>query len=206
MMTRLSAPNALVMTLMVAGALFAGCGDDGGSMTDMDGGTSSMLTCEPPTSGFGTSEGRKISPLTLRACDGSAYEFYNQDYCDAELTVMIMAAGWCNPCIQESMAIESDLNDVYGDRVRVIQVIIQKEDGSAPDAAYCSAWRDRFGLSNIVAYDANNATGAYFNSDALPTSMIIDGDGTYLLRTSGISSTGSPVSHLTEEIDRLLAR
>ncbi len=109
------------------GSVDAGSSDSGaieidGNAGDID---APMSSCEAtiPTPPFGVLEGRKFEPLTLDSCDGNAYEFYNQDYCEARLTVVSIAAGWCMPCIMESGMLTNLITRVYGPQgVRVIQI------------------------------------------------------------------------------------
>lgn len=191
--------------IWIVGALVAfGCGDDDvtddvtddlpavdmGTPTGEDMGPVDALSCQDrvPTSGFGAIPGRNLSGFTLQDCSGADYTFYNEDFCDAEVTVISIGAGWCPPCIAESEQLEAEINDFYeGQGVRVIQILIQTADYSAPDTAYCQEWVDRFGLSNIELIDPAQLTGIFFPDNSLPSTIIVDHEGVIRFRENGAS-------------------
>lgn len=208
--------------------LFAGCGDDGGT-GDPDAGMMTIDSGGPmdasmpvdtgmgdpdadPTAGcipsepYGTAVGRNFAPWSLPNCaDDSSFEFYNADYCasDTKLTVVSIAAGWCGPCINETMQLTEQITNMYGPRgVRVIQAVVQKEDYSAPDLAYCQAWVTRFGLVNTEVYDTMGTLQRYFPDNALPSTLIIDKMGVIRFRENGASMG---LITLRGALDRLLA-
>ena len=173
--------------------------DDAGTMMTTD------LSCgEIPGEPYGVSVGRVIEPFTLASCtEGGDYAFYNEDWCDSNLTVISIAAGWCPPCIAESRQLTDRVTEAYRDRgVRVIQVLVQDEEYRAPDLAYCEGWVDRFGLTNIELIDPTGVTQIYFPGNSLPSTIIVDSDGVIRFRENG--ATEGLVS-LTSELDELLA-
>jgi len=206
-------------SIWILGALVAfGCGDDDvtdDDMTDLpevdmgtpveeDMGPVDALSCQDrvPTSGYGTFPGRNMSGFTLQDCSGSDYSFYNEDFCEAELTVISIAAGWCPPCIAESEQLEAEINEVYADQgVRVIQILTQKADYSAPDLAYCTEWVDRFELSNVQLIDPLQETGIFFPDNSLPSTIIVDSEGVIGFAENGATDG---LTSLKSAIDRLL--
>ena len=196
----------------------AGCGDDDGTDTtptddapleDMgttmadDMGGEGGLSCQDrvPTSGFGAIPGRNLSGFTLQACDGSDYDFYNEEFCEAQVTVVSIAAGWCNPCIMESMQLEAEINAIYGPQgVRVIQILTQTDDFSAPDLAYCDEWVSRFGLSNVELIDPAQLTGVFFPDNSLPSTLIIDSEGVIRFRENGASDGLTTLKAAIDEV------
>lgn len=179
----------------------AGTNVDGGG--DVDGGGSACATATIPTPPYGVELGRKFEPITLEACDGTPYEFYGPEYCDAQFTVVSIAAGWCGPCIIESGLLTDRVTNVYGPRgVRVIQVIYQTDDYGPPDGAYCDAWVSRFDLTNIELIDPTQLMSQYFPAGALPATLIVDSTGTIVFREYGVSSE---LMSLTAKLDELLA-
>src|SRR5690349_9913366 len=120
--------------LLLAGALaLAGCTHDDPATTpdagtpEVDAGEGtidagrdpSLPTCNYPQDGnamnpFGSSVTRPFEPFSLPTCDGTDYHFYNQEFCDSRLTVISIAAGWCNPCMYESMNMADRIVTPYG--------------------------------------------------------------------------------------------
>lgn len=184
----------------------SGGGTDSGPAPDTAGG----LSCAERVPGmpFGTALGRSLEPFMLEACDGSMYEFYNEDYCQSSLTVISIAAGWCMPCIMESMQLEEQINDRYAaQNVRVVQIIVQKEDGSQPDLAYCTNWVNRFGLSNVELIDPLQLTNIYFPDGVLPSTIIVDDQGTIRFRengaTDGLTSLRARIDEVLRDMGRI---
>ncbi len=205
---------------LIVGALvaLAGCGDDDatdgtdvsdvpgmdmGTPMDEDLGTPDALSCQDrvPTSGFGAIPGRNLSGFTLQDCSGADYSFYNESFCENQLTVISIAAGWCPPCIAESMQLEAEINDFYaGQGVRVIQILTQTADYSAPDLAYCQGWVDRFGLSNVELIDPAQLTGIFFPDNALPSTIIVDSQGVIRFRENGASDGLTSLKSAIDEV------
>ena len=195
----------LMASLLVGATAFAGCDDDD---TDTDaGGTDAgtdtsvevdtgpgddagegMYPCAYPDPPYGTRAGRQFEPFTLEACDGTQYDFVNDEYCDPShtLTVISIAAGWCPPCIAESEQLTEEITERYRDQgVRVIQVLTQTEEYNAPDGAWCDAWVERFNLTNVELIDPDQITGIYFPDGVLPSTIIVDNTGTIRFRENG---------------------
>jgi thiol-disulfide isomerase/thioredoxin len=158
-----------------------------------------------PTTDFGATEGRSFRPLDLQRCDGTPWSFYaeSEGYCDARYTVLIAAAGWCEPCRIEAAQVEAELVDRYGPMgVRVVTVLIQDESFAAPEQAFCEAWRDEFSLTHTLVMDPSQRTMIYFPDMALPANLIVDENGIIVHREYG-TSTG--LRSIRAELDSLLA-
>jgi len=201
-----------------------GCGDDDGS-GDVDSGTMMMpddagpmmgddagdpgetdagpYECAYPPGPYGTSLAKPLEPFELEQCDGTPYHFVNDGFCDASLTVISIAAGWCPPCIRESMELTERVTEAYRDQgVRVIQILTQDQDYNAPTHEYCQAWVDRFGLTNVELIDPYQITQIYFPDNSLPSTIIVDDEGIIRFRENGASEG---LVSLTAELDELLA-
>lgn len=213
-----------LLALLCALSLAAfGCGDDdSGTTVDAgvapadDGGTTvadagnaevdaggETYACDYPSGPYGTATNRFFEPFTLQACDGSDWNFVNDGFCDAEITVVSIAAEWCGPCIQESRQLEAEINQRYaGQGVRLVQIITQNVDFGAPTLELCSAWKDRFGLSNPVVIDPTQITNIYFPDGVLPSTVIVDREGRIRVRENGADEG---LTSLRRHIDELLA-
>ena len=162
------------------------------------------LTCEAnvPSAPYGTRVTSKFRPLTLNQCDGTPYSIYNEDFCAVRFTVINIAAGWCNPSRLETAQFTA-LNAEYSVQgVRLLQVMFQDESYGAASGAYCQAWVDEFGLTNVELNDPTQSTQIYFPAGSLPATLIIDSTGTIVFREYGM--TDGLVS-LRASLDTLLA-
>lgn len=199
--------RAVSLVLLVLG--LAGCGGGDTPPADVDAG-GIMLTdsgsgpaCEVPGEPYGTSVGRTIEPFTLNQCDGTPYSFYGDDFCDTRLTVISIAAGWCGPCMAESAELTERVTERYrADGVRVIQIIVQNPDRTAPTPEFCRQWVDNFGLTNIEVIDPSGVTSPFFTTDALPETLMVDSRGVIVFREAGASAG---LVSLTSKIEELLA-
>ncbi len=170
----------------------------------------------PPTDpDFGTLRGSSFQGFTLNRCDGTPFDFYGESYCSPEhtFTVISIAAGWCHPCQVESDLLTSNVVNVYGPLgVRVVQILVQDENGNPPDAAFCDFWTTAHGLTvapnaagvgNYELLDPAQITNRFFPDNALPSTIIIDSDGVIRFWEDGASES---LASMTAELDRLLGR
>jgi len=165
-----------------------GGGMDAGTTPEVDAGPVTDFPCDYPSAPYGTAEGRKLEPFSLQQCDGTNYDFVNEEFCESSLTVISIAAGWCAPCIQESMQLTEQITERYReDGVRVIQILVQREDFSEPTLSFCNQWVTRFGLTNVELIDPTQITNIYFPDNALPSTIIVDSEGTIRFRENGAS-------------------
>lgn len=170
-----------------------------------DAGETPTNECVYPTTGYGSSVGKKFEPFVLPDCDGNDYDFVNDGWCDAKLTVLSIAAEWCSPCQQESSKMTEYITRPYKDRgVRVIQVVIQNKTGGAPDSKLCKEWVDRFNLENVELIDPEGLIAGGFPSGSLPSTLVVDRAGIIRHREDGFSS-GDPFVGLRAKLDELLA-
>ena len=159
--------------------------------------------CEYPGPPYMTGEGRTFEPFTLNQCDGTSYDFVNQEFCDSSMTVISIAAGWCQPCIIESTQLTEQITERFrDDGVRVIQILVQNEMFLEPTPEFCVNWVERFGLTNIELLDPAQLTNIYFPSDSLPATIIVDREGIIRFRENG--ATEGLIS-LRTKIEQLLA-
>lgn len=187
----------------------AGPGEDAGPTPDASVGACAW------NGPYGATVGARMSPIPtvaqgndfdLQDCDGESYAFPDQATCDAKLTVISIAAGWCGPCIAESQVLEREINQMFDPAdVHVVQVITQDADFNPPPDGYCSQWVERFGLSNTQLVDPAQLLSPFFPDGALPSTIIVDNEGLIVERITGIESGPNPVERLHTSLVRLLA-
>ncbi len=181
--------------------LLAACGDDGNGPGDAE--PPPDGPCAYPGGPYGTRVGDKLRPFSRQRCDGSTYDFLDQTFCDSQLTVISIAAGWCTPCLRESDEMEERVNAVYGPRgVRVVQVIIADDQYVPATPQLCNQWVERYGLSNPVVIDPDGALVALYPTMTLPSTTIVDDQG--IVRFAEIGALDGLTS-LTAKLDDLLA-
>ena len=84
----------------------------------------------------------------------------------------------------------------------MIQIITQDPEFRAPTLEFCQQWVDRFGLTNVEVIDPDQITNIYFPDNALPSTIIVDEEGTIRYRENGASDG---LISLRAKIDELLA-
>lgn len=198
--------STIYAALLAAAACAAPEGDttaDAGEPA-ADAGTQAQFACDYPTSGYGSSVNKKLEPFVLTNCDGSGdYAFVNQEFCDAKLTVLSIAAGWCEPCKLESGMLKEQIVDKYGDKgVRVLQVLVQDEKYGPPTIEFCKEWVETYGIVNPELLDGEGVIAPYFPTNSLPSTLIIDRTGTIRAREDGVSEG---LATLRAKLDQLLA-
>jgi len=203
-----------VGALGIAGCTNAPGGNDSGTSDanvsmPQDAATSdaAALSCQArvPTDNFCTREFCNFSDFSLQRCDSRGnYNFYNEDFCQARLTLLVIAAGWCVPCQQEAPMIEESITKGYNGQVRVITVIYQNPDRTPPTINFCNTWRTQFGapLTSHMVIDPLGVTQRYFPSMAFPSNMIVDNKGRIRYIVFG---TRSGLGDIRQQIDALLA-
>lgn len=205
----------------VAALLLAACGgsppagNDAGVTLPDSGATDTgpVTTCanhipdpdtNPSDAPYGTSNGRSFRDFTLNDCDGNPYQFYGDEYCDPShrLTVVSIAAGWCGPCMAESAQLADRVVNVYESQgVRVVQIMVQDAGHDRPDSADCHAWVDTFNIINVELLDPDQITNRYFPDGSLPSTLIIDNNGTILWHENGAVDG---LTTLTDALDSFL--
>jgi thiol-disulfide isomerase/thioredoxin len=161
----------------------------------------------PPLNNLCSMEGCDFAPVTLPSCsaDGGEVIFYDPtSFCGVQATLLVIAAGWCVPCQMEAPMIEQLITAApeYQGRVRVITVIGQNPDYSAPTPAFCRTWQSRYRLTSTMAIDPMGVTQRYFPNMAFPANLIIDAHGRIRYRTYG---TSRGLTELRAALDDVLA-
>ncbi len=195
---------------LVAVASVAGCGSDSA------GNDAGAVNIEPPAEcrlgtppdnwtypagPYGGELNDTLENFTVKDCDGNEFTF-GDVLAQSELVLLNIGAGWCEPCVDETMILDADVFRRFCPRgLRVVQVMFEDEDSEIPSTLFCKQWRDQFNLSFPVLVDQLFVTEQYFTSvlSQTPINFLIEPDGTIVFK-----STGEPPADLADRIDQLL--
>lgn len=187
--------------VMVNNGNDSGNGNDAAAPT----GDSPGQSCaEPPHPNPGAMIGTDFENVTMPYCDDTPFTFYRNNYCDSQITLIILSAGWCGPCQQEARQLEEAVTTApeYAGKVRVVTVYGQNVNRTPPSARECAQWRDRYGLTSHMVYDPMGVMQRVFPNQAYPSNLIVDHNGRIQSREYG---TSSGLQSLKNELDRILA-
>ena len=203
------------LTSVVVGALaagFMGCPAPTPVQTPdaaaTDAPRNTALCSAVPARNFGTDVGRNFEGFTLQQCDGTNFNFYNDQFCDAShsITVLSIAAEWCAPCREESRQLRERILLPFEERgLRIVQVIVQNASYGPPDLALCNRWVTTHNLEGVIeVIDPDGLTSPFFPSGSLPSTAIIDETGAIVFRENGASPNLVTLSRAVErELTRL---
>ena len=63
----------------------------------------------------------------------------------SELVLFNIGAGWCQPCVEESETLDTEIFRPFCSRgLRVVQVVFQDEDSRPSTSLFCNRWKQRF--------------------------------------------------------------
>lgn len=213
------------LTILVLATALAGCSNDPVD-PGTGGGTGGLFDYEACGGSlqineidYGTDRGDVFAPFDgVSTCAGGAFDFYGaneffssemsgasiSNFCDTSYTVVIMSAGWCGPCRAEAQEIEAILNEGYASaNVRVVQMLIENNEGATPSQAFCDEWQSQYNLTNPVLIDTGRISENYFALSALPGGLIVDSNGEIVYRFVG---SAPALSNITGPLDELLGR
>ncbi|MBL8617763.1 MAG: redoxin domain-containing protein [Deltaproteobacteria bacterium] len=89
--------------------------------------------------------GETLGNFTLTDQNGDQVELY-QFY--GKVVQLVLFAEWCGPCNAEAPEIEAAAADLLDEDIVVISVMVQQNDGSAPDGAALGRWVDRYSVTH----------------------------------------------------------
>jgi len=156
-----------------------------------------------PAGPYGGDVDDTFADFTVKDCDGNEFRF-GDVLAQAELVLLNIGAGWCEPCVAETMTLDREVFREFCPRgLRVVQVLFEDEDSEIPTSLFCKQWRDSFSLSFPVLVDQLFVTETYFTSvlSQTPINFLIDPSGKIVFK-----STGEPPADLGQRIDQLLPR
>lgn len=163
--------------------------------------------CDLPEATVGTRLSNQLPSLLFTSCDGTRTErIHDERFCEGEVrfTVVNVAAGWCQPCQEESALLTEELTEPYRDRgVRVVQVLVEDPERYAPTPEFCARWTSTFALVNEVWIDTTRASRPLWPDGTLPATYIVDEGGIVVHRQN---ATTDGLGSITRALDALLAR
>ncbi|WP_169084802.1 TlpA family protein disulfide reductase [Paenibacillus sp. PL91] len=118
-----------------------------------------------------TSSGVKAPAFTLKALDGKTYTIGEKS--DKPIVLQFWAS-WCEACTVEAPTLKK-LHEAYRDKVEFYGVNLSSEEKQAD---HISAFIEQNGWSFTNLLDANKRASYLYELHALPTTFIIDKDGT----------------------------
>ena len=126
------------------------------------------------------SVGDEAKDFTVLDVDGTPHNL--TDY-RGKVVVVDFFATWCGPCasqLEELLAIWPELN-----HSSVAFLTIDIDDRESLDLV--TSYRDNYGIGWPVVYQAADV-GSDYNVDAIPTMVVIDGDGVIRFYHTGVVS------------------
>ena len=154
-----------------------------------------------PQGPYGTEVGDRMADFTLDDCDGDPVRF-GDILAGSQLVLVNIGAGWCEPCVEETETLDSDIFRRFcGRGLGVSQVLFQDTKSRPASKLFCSQWRQQYQLSFPVVVDPLFTTEDFFESvqSQTPINVLVDSAGEIVFR-----STGAPPADLAERIDELL--
>ncbi len=112
--------------------------------------------------------------------DGSARDL--SGLCEGAPAIVNYWATWCPNCVEE-MDDYQKLFEKYGSQVRF--VMVDATDGRRETREKADAYIAEHGYSFPVYYDAEQSLGMAFALEYLPTTIVVDRDGSIVSNTSG---------------------
>lgn len=175
---------SVIIAALVAGLLLGvGEKDDGGEVLtlDADATTTPVLGEGPDT------VGRAAPTATYTTFDDA--EASVSDYAGAPLVVNFFAS-WCVPCVREMPAFEQVHQDL-GDQVAFLGMNVQDSITRGEELV------DETGVTYDIGRDPDGSLLAQFGGVAMPTTVLVDADGTIVRVLSG----GTTARELRDAID-----
>jgi thiol-disulfide isomerase/thioredoxin len=114
-------------------------------------------------------------------------------------------ATWCAPCLREMPALDRLQAALGGDRFQVVTISVDRQGKPVVEP-----FLKRLGVGHLPAYlDSQSALLHAFGARGLPTSYLIDADGTLIGYLEGPADWDSPagkalIEHYTDRLSRAL--
>jgi hypothetical protein len=156
--------------------------------------------CDYPAGPYGLNLGQRFPDFSFTDCDGNAFSFSRDAFCDAALTLVVVGSGWCVPCREEAARAEADLYVPFRDRgLRIVEILFEDDRSARATKLFCREWREQYGLTFDVLIDPLFDTMPWFNLEGPPLNVLVDREGVVRYRR-----TASAAEDLHDRIDELL--
>jgi peroxiredoxin len=173
-------------------------GGDADADTDADTDTGTGGDCEPGacdgTDGFAL--GNRFPGFEFPGCDGEAVTEAILPACG--VTLFNVAAGWCQPCIEETPGFQDLYVAHQAEGFTVIQVLVQDENSQPAGPTLCADWASGFGgefpepLTFPVLIDPGQTLQTSFDIAQLPANVVVDRSGCVAGSWIGAPPAGEP--------------
>ena len=145
---------------------------------------------------------RPAPPEPFTAPDGAPVDFTRFK---GKVVLVNFWATWCAPCLREMPALDRLQAALGGERFQVVTISVDRQG-----QAVVTPFLKRLGLSHLPAYlDSKSVLLHAFGARGLPTSYLIDADGTLIGYLEGPAEWDSPeakalIAHYTDRLSRAL--
>lgn len=126
----------------------------------------------------GPHEGKRAPAMRLPRLDGATFEL---SAAPDTPVMLVFWASWCGPCRREATEV-AEIVRSYGSRVAVVSI----NSGEDPTKAALAA--KEWGMTWMVALDAQGAASQAYEVQALPTVVVVDRQGIVRYRGNGMPS------------------
>jgi thiol-disulfide isomerase/thioredoxin len=171
-------------------------------------GASQSETAAPPAFAGEMRQFTLIKPLrpapaeTFTAPDGAPVDL---THFRGKVVLVNFWATWCAPCLREMPALDRLQAAEGGDRFQVVTISVDRQGLDA-----VTPFLKRLGIRHLSAYlDSRSKLMHAFGARGLPTSYLIDADGTLIGYLEGPAEWDSPeakalIAHYTDRLTRAL--
>ena len=178
--------------------------DEDDSVTDAEPDTEEAA-CPDLAENLGSDIGNVLDVTkTFRTCSGETVSIKDLT-CGADVILVDIGAGWCEPCKEEAEHLEKELVQHFADRnVRIISILTEDASGQLATDAVCQQWASTYGITAPVLTDPSGSSKAWVSGDpqtSLPINIIMD--GSFVIQNYLVG--GQSASSLQEKIENVLA-
>lgn len=192
MRTRSKKVCVLLLSAVCCLAVLGGCGSMGPSDEGSAGDRSAKEASKPQAGQEAegaeeadASEGSEKEPVSLGefSMEDIYGEAYTQEmFADYKLTMVNVFATWCSPCIKEIPDLEALKNEVAGQEVNLVGIVLDAVDekgGADPEAVEkAQALAEQIGVTYpFLVPDAGYLNGLLMGVSAVPTTFFVDSEG-----------------------------